>query len=156
MKALYPLIFTALILISCKAPKEDSPIDVAFSPDSEHVEELNTECFRYIGEKDEVFLTTHVDGTNITGTLEYALFEKDQNSGTINGEIRDDMIIAEYTFVSEGDTSKRQVVFKNTEAGWKEGYGKMETVDGIPVQANIDDLDYSHDMILSPIPCDDM
>ena len=64
------------------------------------------------------------------------------------------MIIAEYTFLSEGVTSKRQVVFKNTEEGWKEGYGEMKTVDGIPVQANIDSLDYSHHMALTPVPCD--
>ncbi|TXE08019.1 hypothetical protein [Algoriphagus aquimarinus] len=154
MKALTTVIFASLVFVACKAPKEDSPIEVAFSPDAEHIEEINTECFRYVGNKDTVLLTTHIDGTNITGTLDYVLFEKDKNSGTIEGEIRDNRIIAEYTFMSEGVTSKRQVVFKNTEDGWKEGYGEMKTVDGIPVQVNIDSLDYSHQMALTPIPCD--
>lgn len=155
MKALFTLFFAALVMAACKGPKEDTPVEVAFSPDEEHIEEINTECFRYFGEKDTVLLTTHIDGTTITGTLDYSIFEKDKNSGTIEGEIRDNLIIAEYTFQSEGVTSKRQVVFKNTDEGWKEGYGEMEAVDGIPVQVNIDSLDYNHDMALTSVPCED-
>ncbi|MEB2774698.1 hypothetical protein SYJ56_05240 [Algoriphagus sp. D3-2-R+10] len=154
MKPLYALFLAGLLLVSCKGPKEDSPIDAAFSPDAEHLEEINTECFQYFGEKDTVQLMTLTAGTKVTGTLDYAIFEKDKNSGTINGEIRDDMIIAEYTFMSEGDSSKRQVVFQKTEEGWIEGFGEMNSVDGIPVQVNIDSLDYSHHMTLTPIPCD--
>ncbi|MFC5626637.1 hypothetical protein [Algoriphagus winogradskyi] len=154
MKALSTLFFAALVMSACKGPKEDTPVEVAFSPDEEHVEEINTECFRYYGDKDTVLLTTHVDGMKITGTLDYSLFEKDKNTGTIEGEIRDDLIIAEYTFMSEGVTSNRQVVFKNTEEGWKEGYGEIKTVDGIPVYVNMDSLDYSHQIALTPVPCD--
>lgn len=154
MKPLYTLFLAGLTLVSCKGPKEDSPIDAAFSPDAEHLEEINTECFQYFGEKDTVRLMTLTDGTRVTGTLDYAIFEKDKNSGTIDGEIRDDMIIAEYTFMSEGDSSKRQVVFRKTEVGWKEGFGEMKSVDGIPVQVNIDSLDYSHQMTLTSVPCD--
>lgn len=154
MKSTYMLFVAAILMLACNGPKKDSPIDVAFSPDEEHVKEINTECFQYFGEKDTVLLTTYIDGTNITGTLDYSIFEKDKNSGTIEGEIRDDMIIAEYTFQSEGVTSKRQVVFKNTDEGWKEGFGEMKSVDGIPVQVNIDSLDYSHQMALTPVPCD--
>ena len=154
MKSLYVLILSILFITACSESKKDSPIDAAFSPKTELIEAINTECFQYFGEKDTVRLTTHIDGTNITGTLDYAIFEKDKNSGTIEGEIRDNMIIAEYTFLSEGITSKRQIVFKNTEDGWKEGYGEMKSVDGIPVQVNIDSLDYSHQMALAPVPCD--
>tara|TARA_R110002020_G_scaffold164188_5_gene350667 strand:- start:99 stop:563 length:465 start_codon:yes stop_codon:yes gene_type:complete len=154
MKALSTLFFAALVMAACKGPKKDTPIEVAFSPDEEHIEDINTECFRYFGEKDTILLTTHIDGTNISGTLDYSIFEKDKNTGTIEGEIRDNLIIAEYTFQSEGLTSKRQVVFKNTDEGWKEGYGAMEVVDGIPVQVNIDSLDFSHQMALTPVPCD--
>lgn len=154
MRAIYTLFIAVLILVSCKGPKEDSPIDVALSPNAEHLEEINTECFQYVGEKDTIRLMTLTVGTKVTGTLDYAISEKDKNTGFIKGEIRDDMMIAEYTFMSEGDSSKRQVVFQKTDEGWKEGYGEMKSVDGIPVQVNIDSLDYSHQMILSPIPCD--
>lgn len=154
MKALSTLFFALLIFSACEGPKKDTPIEVSFSPDEEQLEAINTECFRYFGEKDTLLMTTHVDGTNISGTLAYSISEKDKNTGTIEGEIRDNLIIAEYTFMSEGVTSKRQVVFKNTEEGWKEGYGDMKSVDGIPVQVNIDSLDFSHDMALTPVPCD--
>ncbi|MEP0713295.1 hypothetical protein [Algoriphagus sp.] len=155
MKTLYTLLTAAIILASCNGPKKDTPIEVAFSPDEEQLEAINTECFQYFGEKDTVLMTTHVDGTNVTGTLAYSIYEKDRNSGTIEGELRDDLLIAEYTFMAEGVNSKRQVVFKNTEEGWKEGYGEMKSVDGIPVQVNIDSLDFDHDMALKPVPCED-
>ncbi|WP_439488626.1 hypothetical protein [Algoriphagus sp.] len=154
MKTLFTLVLAALAMIACEGPKKDTPIDAAFSPREEHLEALNTECFQYVGERDTVLLTTTIDGTNLTGTLDYSFFEKDKNSGTIEGEIRGDLLIAEYTFQSEGQTSKRQVVFKNTDEGWKEGYGDMKAVDGIPVQVNIDSLDFSHAMALIPVPCD--
>lgn len=154
MKTLYTLFFAILLLAACNGPKKDSPIDVAFSPEAEHLEKINTECFQYADANDTVRLTTHIDGTNISGSLDYSLYEKDKNSGTIDGEIRGNMIIAEYTFQSEGVTSKRQVVFKNMDEGWKEGFGEIKNVDGIPVYTNIDSLDYSHQMILNPVPCD--
>ena len=154
MKTLFTLVLASLAMIACEGPKKDTPIDAAFSPKEEHLEAINTECFQYVGERDTVLLTTTIDGTNLTGTLAYSFFEKDKNSGTIEGEIRGDLLIAEYTFQSEGQTSKRQVVFKNTDEGWKEGYGDMKAVDGIPVQVNIDSLDFSHAMALIPVPCD--
>lgn len=154
MRTTHALFITILVLVSCNGPKEDSPIDVALSPNAEHLEEINTECFQYFGEKDTVRLMTLTVGTKVTGTLDYAIFEKDKNNGFIKGEIREDLMIAEYTFMSEGDSSKRQVVFQKTDEGWKEGYGEMKSVDGIPVQVNIDSLDFNHQMTLVPIPCD--
>lgn len=154
MRTTHALFITILVLVSCNGPKEDSPIDVALSPNAEHLEEINTECFQFISEKDTIRLMTLTEGTKVTGTLDYAIFEKDKNNGYIKGEIRDDMMIAEYTFMSEGDSSKRQVVFQKTDEGWKEGHGEMKSVDGIPVQVNIDLLNFSHKMTLAPIPCD--
>lgn len=154
MRTIHALFTAILVLVSCKGPKEDSPIEVALSPNAEHLEEINTECFQYFGEKDTVRLMTLTIGTKVTGTLDYAIFEKDKNSGFIKGEIRENLMIAEYTFMSEGDSSKRQVVFQKTDEGWKEGYGEMKTVDDIPVQVNIDSLDFSHQITLAPIPCD--
>lgn len=154
MRTIHALFIAILVLVSCKGPKEDSPIEVALSPNAEHLEEINTECFQYYGEKDTVRLMTLTIGTKVTGTLNYAIFEKDKNSGFIKGEIRENLMIAEYTFMSEGDSSKRQVVFQKTDEGWKEGYGELKTVDDIPVQVNIDSLDFSHQITLAPIPCD--
>ena len=64
MKTLITVFFAALVMAACKGPKEDTPIEVAFSPEEEHLEKINTECFHYFGEKDTVRLTTQVSGTN--------------------------------------------------------------------------------------------
>ncbi len=155
MKTGYTLFFGILSIVGCKEPKEDSPIDVALSPDAEYLEEINTECFQHVNEKDTIQLMTLTVGTKVTRTLDYSIFEKDKNTGSIEGEIRENRMVAEYTFMSESDSSKREVVFQKTEEGWKEGCGKMNTTDGIPVQVDIDSLDFSHQFILAPVPCDE-
>ena len=154
MKTLPTLFFAALVLAACDGQKKDSPIDAAFSPEDELIQTINTECFQYLGEKDTVSLTTHMNGTSVTGTLDYQIFEKDKNTGKIEGEIRDGLMILEYTFMSEGSSSKRQVVFKNSGEGWKEGYGEMKEVDGILVHVAIDSLDYENSHSLVPVPCE--
>lgn len=140
---------------ACKGPKEDSPIDAHFSPDSVATAEIMQDCFQYVNGKDTIRLRIQPDEFNVTGELAYLFFEKDRNSGSINGTLKDSLLIAEYNFLSEGDSSKRQVVFKRFEEGWKEGYGETEEVDGVVVYQNVDSLDYGHEVNLVPIPCDD-
>ncbi|EAZ82075.1 hypothetical protein [Algoriphagus machipongonensis] len=152
MKGHYTLFFVALLLVACNGVKKDSPIEEAFSPESER--DLNINCFQYVNDQDTIKLSTEIDGTSVTGTLDYLFYEKDKTFGTIQGEVRDNLLIAEYNYLAEGDSSTRQVVFKKTTEGWEEGFGEMKVVDGVPVQVNLDSLDYSNSYELSPVPCD--
>ncbi len=61
-------------------------------------------------------------GTNVSGTLQYPLADKDQNTDTMRG----DTLIADYTFQSEGQESVREVVFLATKNGLVEGYGPVQ------------------------------
>jgi hypothetical protein len=66
----------------------------------------------YAGLADTVSMNlTHL-GDSVTGTLVYNFKEKDKNTGTINGRMNGNILIAEYTFLSEGIQSCRQVAFK--------------------------------------------
>ena len=154
MKTLNLLVLAVFAAVACKGPKEDSPIDVHFSPDSVARAEILEECFQFVNGKDTVRLRIQPEEVNVTGELAYLWFEKDKSWGTIAGTLEDSLLIAEYTFLSEGDTSTRQVVFKRFKEGWKEGYGEINEVDGVVVYKNIDSLDYSHEVNLMSIPCD--
>jgi hypothetical protein len=74
---------------------------------------------------DSAFLTLAVIDSAVSGNLEYNLYGKDKNIGTIRGSRRGALIIADYTFSSEGVTSVREVVFKLEEGKLTEGYGEV-------------------------------
>ncbi|HVG16804.1 MAG TPA: hypothetical protein VM935_17670 [Chitinophagaceae bacterium] len=82
-------------------------------------------CYRMLKGNDSAFLTLAVMDSAVSGNLEYNLYGKDKNSGTIKGFRRGALIIADYTFSSEGVTSVREVVFKLEEEKLTEGYGAV-------------------------------
>ena len=82
-------------------------------------------CFISIFKKDTARLDLHVNNGLVTGNLSYNRFEKDKNSGTIQGKIQDSLIIADYTFQSEDITTVRQVVFKINGKNLTEGFGDI-------------------------------
>lgn len=71
----------------------------------------SSNCYVYTKNRDTASLQLNIDGEELTGELNYKLFEKDNNKGKIAGELKGDTIIAEYTFDSEGMRSVREVVF---------------------------------------------
>jgi hypothetical protein len=111
-------------------------------------------CYHYIKNKDTIVLKTiTVDGF-ITGTLEYIFFEKDKNQGTILGQMKDGVLIADYTFMSEGVQSVRQVAFKRIGNTFVEGYGDIENKNGKDYFKNIDRLKYQESKVLTGFNCE--
>ena len=111
-------------------------------------------CYRSINNNDTVLLTMKDSAGLITGTLVYNLFEKDKNTGTIQGNMQDSLLVADYTFMSEGTTSVRQVAFKKTANGFVEGYGDVEDKDGKMIFKNVDSLTFNNASVLTEIDCE--
>lgn len=105
--------------------------------------------YTYEQNGDIVKLQLTVENNKANGNLFYALNEKDRNSGTFIGEIKDDILLADYTFFSEGVLSARQISFKLNETTAVEGYGDMEEVDGKMIFKNADSLNYGTGMVLN-------
>jgi hypothetical protein len=110
-------------------------------------------CYQYISSNDTSTLKTIHAGEAITGTLVYNLYQKDKNQGTIQGSMKGDLLIADYTFMSEGITSVRQVVFKKEGASFFEGYGKIETKSDRIVFKNTDSLTFNNAVKLVEVDC---
>lgn len=91
------------------------------------------QCFTRISGKDTSYLQFENNNELISGQLEYRLFEKDRNQGTISGAIHNNILEAQYSFMSEGVTSVRPVVFKLENDQLFEAIPSSVDNQGIPV-----------------------
>lgn len=104
-------------------PVKDSLKEVAIAEKT--IPDL-TGCYMLAMSKDTAHLQLQMSGNEVSGTLHYARFEKDSNKGVIKGKLQDSLIVADYTFQSEGVKSVRQIVFKYKEGKLIEGFGEVE------------------------------
>ena len=111
-------------------------------------------CYRYTNNNDTILLRTINVGEAITGLLVYDFNQKEKIAGTIQGSMRGDLLIVNFTSFSEGNQSaRRQVVFKKSGNDFIEGHGETEERDNRTVYKNIDSLVFKNSMILSRTDC---
>lgn len=136
------------LLISCNSQQEEKN-------SNEKTDQQQTEtCYLYINNNDTVTLSTVQEGKTVTGDLAYNLYEKDKNTGTIRGEMKGDLLIADYTFMSEGMKSTAQVVFKKTGNTLVQGYGEVVNQGSSVTFKNIDSLNYTNSILLKETNCE--
>ena len=111
-------------------------------------------CYSYIKDKDSVMLRIVVADSNVTGKLSYSFYEKDNNDGVINGKLKSDTLLADYTFMSEGKQSVRQVAFLLTDSSAKEGYGEQQEQNGKMIFVRPHRLSFNNSFILFKASCD--
>ncbi len=112
-----------------------------------------TNCYSSANNNDTVSLTIKDSNGLITGMLVYNLYQKDKNTGTLQGSMKDSLLVADYTFMSEGVQSVRQVAFKKTNNGFVEGYGEMDDKDGKMMFKNTDSLTFNNSSVLTSVDC---
>lgn len=156
MKKNIVLIFIVANFVACQSAENKNSDIKKDSTDTTAVATImvpNTTCFRYIHDKDTVYLKIEKFPNVVTGKLVYNFFEKDGNTGDIDGKLQGDTLIADYTFKSEGQTSVRQVAFIVKDNMATEGNGDMEEKEGKMVFKNIATLDFSKGLQLNKIDC---
>jgi hypothetical protein len=99
-------------------------------------------CYQMMVQRDTATMYLNIIGTAVTGKLVYNHFEKDDNTGSLKGELRDDHIYADYIFQSEGGTSTREVVFKIQDTVLLEGRGEVEERSGKMIFLRSDQLQF--------------
>lgn len=156
---LYEKIVTILIclfvVLSCNnpAPHDEKNNNKDTLIAAESGTRLNNElCFSKM-EKDTIFLQMAMHDSVVSGNLNYRLFEKDANSGKIKGKFYGDTLIADYTFMSEGIESVRQVVFLIKDSTATEGFGEMKEENGRMIFTNVHDLNFQNGLILKKTDC---
>ena len=127
-------------------------VDTTFT--ASHPKKSSSDCYVYIKNRDTASLKLNIEGEELTGELDYKLFEKDSNKGKIAGEMKGDTIIAEYTFDSEGMRSVREVVFvKKDDGNIYEGTGEVMEKGGKMVFKDRAALKFSPAMVFTKTNC---
>ena len=111
------------------------------------------ECYAYQTKKDTAFMRLNITDGIVTGTLEYLLFEKDSNDGYLQGKVVGDTLLANYTFVSEGVESVREIVMIKTKNNWLEGFGETEEKAGSVTFKDRIKLRFRKGMLFNRIEC---
>ena len=125
------LLFVVPFLGSCLSDNKTNPGKTNSVLNNQAVSEKVTDvsgCYRMVVKNDTAVLTFTVEGKDVSGNLKYNHFEKDDNEGFIRGTLNDSLLIANYTFQSEGKTSVRQVVFKILRDTLYQGYGEERLI----------------------------
>lgn len=146
MKYIIPFAF--ILIAGCNSPSTENrtdPIDNDTSSVSEKdapMPLMTSGCYAQVIKKDSALLNLDISGNKVSGHLSYHLYEKDNNKGALNGNLQDSLIIADYTFQSEGTTSVRQVAFKIHGDSLIEGFGDIDMKGDTAVFKNISQLQF--------------
>ncbi len=116
---------------------------------------LQKGCYVYNDNRSTISLQVMKKGDSITGTLLFALAEKDKNTGTFSGHIKDSILLADYTYESEGVKSVREVAFRIKNDTLLQGYGPTEMKDSIQGFKNPSSLTFDDKFPLVKKPCVD-
>ncbi|OQP40812.1 hypothetical protein A4H97_14460 [Niastella yeongjuensis] len=146
-------LFLLGLLAACNSQPKDKEKETEAKAEQPASHEPTVNCYQYATATDTVRLTLVHVGDNINGMLIYQLKEKDRNVGSINGTMNGDILLADYTFKSEGTQSTRQVAFKKAGNAFIEGYGESAEVNGVEKFKNVDSIVFSSSMKLEEIPC---
>lgn len=144
------------VLVSCKKEEEKQVETIPDALEKIVVEEqVSDECYSGSIKKDTILMNLTIKGNEVTnGKLSYKFYEKDKNQGTLVGELKGDTLIADYTFMSEGVSSVRQVAFLKKGNTYVEGYG--DVVDDNKGKVTFKDkkqLKFDGNVVLSKVDC---
>ena len=141
------------LFVNCKKETSETTTPVTTTPITEDTKTVTAkkECYAYDAKGSKIELQLQYNTDNITGTLNYALSEKDKNTGTIKGKIENNILLVAYTFQSEGMESTRQVAFQLLDDKLVEGYGEMNK-DGTHFK-DVSKLKFTSTMPLSKVDC---
>jgi hypothetical protein len=125
-KVLAITVIILVVLVSCKKAEPAPEITPDPPKEAEVVEPAGDQCFASRLNGNIVALSFNVNShQEVNGKLSYNLTGKDKNEGTLIGNMKGDTLIADYTFVSEGVSSVREVVFLQKDGTLIEGYGDV-------------------------------
>lgn len=153
-KAIIASLVVMGFFVSCKKEKTEEGIPVV--PEAVAVEEIvSEECYRLVLKKDTISMTLKIKGKQLSsGKLSYKFFEKDKSEGTLIGEIKGDTLFADYTFMSEGISSVRQLAFLKKGNDYIEGHGDI--VDKNKGKGTLKDtkpLQFDGTVVLTKVDC---
>ena len=145
-----------ITVFACNNPKTSTELPTVSVEDTARVIEAPgdiEEC--YVGKTGNriVELSLKIEGRLVTGTLNYLPEQKDKNVGQIKGSMMGDTLLADYTFMSEGIESVREIIFLKIAGGFKEGYAAVKDQNGKMIFEDRKNADFSKSTLLAKVDC---
>lgn len=141
-----------LFVVACNSPEPENNNAIVAKEDTitelRYVTEpplISSGCYGWAIAGDTATLQLSIAENRVTGNLIYDWSEKDRNSGSLQGVLQDSLIVANYTYQSEGRTSVREVVFKIKADSLVEGFGDVHTKGDVIEHKNKDQLQFHDD-----------
>jgi glutamine cyclotransferase len=148
MKNTSIITLSLVIFASCNTEKKQE------STTKTEVKTTQTEtCYKHTKDSSTIKLSLKINDNMVTGNLLYDYYQKDRSAGKIEGELKSDTLFADYTFVSEGVESVREVVFIKTADGWVEGYGEIDDKDGKVMFKDKSKITFDNNVVLRETTC---
>jgi len=85
----------------------------------------------------------------ISGRLSYKSHLKSDSSGAFLGIFRDNILLGDYSFVSEGSSSIKQVIFKKAGENIVQGFGPSILADDKELFVNTNDIIFDSNFVFS-------
>lgn len=145
------LLTIALVATGCKNETKDTPAPTVPIVEEVVPETPTTECYAVTKSGTVISMQLTYNKDSVSGTLTYAIMEKDRNTGSFVGQVKDSILIADYTFQSEGVESTRQIAYKFKGNQIVEGYGDVNE-DGTKFK-DISKLNFDGKMPLDKVDC---
>jgi hypothetical protein len=110
-------------------------------------------CYANFKNRDSTTLELLKKGEKVSGSLNVSLYEKDKNKGTVEGLVKGDTLLLNYTFNSEGTQSVRQVAYLQKDGKLIEGFGDVQEQNGKTVFKTLSDLKFDGSVVLEQSDC---
>lgn len=144
------VIFIIIFLSACMDTTNEQQ---NYSDSRTQTVEAGENCYAFNNGKDSIKMSILINDNKAKGNLNFNYYEKDANRGTFSGTLNGDTLWANYTFVSEGIESKREVVFLKQENNWIQGYGNVMEKNGEFVFTNHNDIRFDNNFVLEKVEC---
>jgi hypothetical protein len=148
------LLFACLLLTALGSCKQDSETP-AKTEATKSVSGVvpSRSCYRHAMNGDTFSLKLTIAEEKVLGILSYNFAQKDDNMGTLEGTNVNKVIIADYSFTSEGQKSVREVAFHKVGKTYVEGFGEMEERNGKMVFKDRNAIKFDGPVVFQSVPC---
>ncbi len=147
MKKSILAIIPLLLILSCNPKNKEQTTDTVPLNTVEATDSVSGN-YSYQN-KDTVRLQISVSGEQAEGNLLISYFEKDRSQGSFSGKIENNILIADYTFQSEGVESVQQIAIKFEDGKAFLGYGEIEEDGNYVKFKDVSTLEFDMDFPLS-------
>ena len=127
------IVIIVLGILAYGLSRKNSVVSTSNQTDNDNTVQTESVAGCYVATTGKDIYTLNIEmqtEENVSGKLAFKNFEKDSSSGIFTGKYENGILLADYTFQSEGMQSQMQVIFKKEGDNFVRGYGPVDSETG--------------------------